>query len=151
MDVSSVADARIGLSRALAAFRDDPDADPVVIGAHRRPEAVLLSYERFLHLDPQSRSIDLAELRRYGSVLERLAHVAHLREVRVFGSVARGEQRAGSDVDLLVTPDADATLFDIAQFELDAETVLGVPVTALPSTSVDATRDARILAEAVPL
>jgi PHD/YefM family antitoxin component YafN of YafNO toxin-antitoxin module len=35
----------------LAGFRaHGAEADPVVIGAHRRPEAVVLSYERYLDL-----------------------------------------------------------------------------------------------------
>lgn len=41
--------ARAKLPSLLAGFRArGADADPVVIGAHRRPEAVVLSYERYL-------------------------------------------------------------------------------------------------------
>jgi antitoxin StbD len=42
-------EARAKLPSLLAGFRArGVDADPVVIGAHRRPEAVVLSYERYL-------------------------------------------------------------------------------------------------------
>jgi PHD/YefM family antitoxin component YafN of YafNO toxin-antitoxin module len=42
-------EARAKLPSLLAGFRArGADADPVVIGAHRHPEAVVLSYERYL-------------------------------------------------------------------------------------------------------
>jgi len=44
-------EARAQLSTMLERFRKDGvDAEPVVIGARRRPEAVVLSYERYLEL-----------------------------------------------------------------------------------------------------
>lgn len=50
-EVLPTRDARAKLPSMLAAFRArGADADPVVIGAHRRPEAVVLSYERYLAL-----------------------------------------------------------------------------------------------------
>ena len=43
--------AREQLPAMLERFRTDgADAEPVVIGAHRRPEAVVLSYERYMKL-----------------------------------------------------------------------------------------------------
>lgn len=47
---------------------------------------------------------------------------------RVFGSVARGEDRAGSDLDLLVTLDDEASLFDLARLHLALEELLGIRV-----------------------
>lgn len=50
-DVLATREARAQLSTMLERFRKDgADAEPVVIGARRRPEAVVLSYERYLHL-----------------------------------------------------------------------------------------------------
>ncbi|MEJ7788177.1 MAG: hypothetical protein WKF96_25530 [Solirubrobacteraceae bacterium] len=44
-------EARAQLPAMLAGFRKaGADAEPVVIGARRRPEAVVLSYERYLQL-----------------------------------------------------------------------------------------------------
>lgn len=48
--------------------------------------------------------------------------------IRVFGSVARGEARAGSDVDFLVEIDRDRSLFDLAGFYADLEDLLGCDV-----------------------
>jgi PHD/YefM family antitoxin component YafN of YafNO toxin-antitoxin module len=50
-DVLATREARAQLPALLARFREDgAAADPVVIGARRRPEAVVLSYERYLQL-----------------------------------------------------------------------------------------------------
>jgi antitoxin StbD len=48
-EVLPTREARAKLPSLLAGFRArGARADPVVIGAHRRPEAVVLSYERYL-------------------------------------------------------------------------------------------------------
>jgi PHD/YefM family antitoxin component YafN of YafNO toxin-antitoxin module len=50
-EVLPTREARARLPSMLAGFRArGARADPVVIGAHRRPEAVVLSYERYLEL-----------------------------------------------------------------------------------------------------
>ena len=64
-------------------------------------------------------------------------HLAEVREIiarypvrnpRIFGSVARGEDRAGSDLDLLVDPTERTSLFDVAGLQIDLEDLLGVKV-----------------------
>lgn len=48
-DALATREARAQLPALLERFRaDGADAEPVVIGARRRPEAVVLSYERYL-------------------------------------------------------------------------------------------------------
>ncbi len=50
-DVLATREARAQLPAMLAGFRRaGAEAEPVVIGARRRPEAVVLSYERYLQL-----------------------------------------------------------------------------------------------------
>jgi antitoxin StbD len=50
-EVLATREARAQLPSLLAQFRKaGADAEPVVIGARRRPEGVVLSYERYLHL-----------------------------------------------------------------------------------------------------
>lgn len=152
MDVIPIAEARAGLSRLLADFRSDADVEVVYIGAHRKPQAVLMPADRYRQLAGIKSPVPtLDRLRGLSRVIERLAEASRLSDVRVFGSVARGEQTDDSDVDLLVTPGAEATLFDISRFELDMEELLGVSVTAVPDTSLRSDRDARIVREAVPL
>lgn len=51
--VDSSAEARESLGKTMSRFREDPDARPVVFGAQRKPEAVILpfaQYERMLEL-----------------------------------------------------------------------------------------------------
>jgi predicted nucleotidyltransferase len=50
------------------------------------------------------------------------------RNPRVFGSIARGDDAEGSDLDLLVDTTESTRLFDIAAIELDLERLLGTPV-----------------------
>jgi predicted nucleotidyltransferase len=47
---------------------------------------------------------------------------------RVFGSVARGEDVEGSDVDILVDRKGRLTFIDLAKLEIELETLLNVPV-----------------------
>jgi predicted nucleotidyltransferase len=56
-------------------------------------------------------------------------HGAH--NVRVCGSIARGDNRATSDVDLLVDMEPARTLLDLIALEQDLEAVLGRPVDVL--------------------
>jgi predicted nucleotidyltransferase len=48
-----------------------------------------------------------------------------LGDVRVFGSDARDEAGEASDVDLLVTPGLQTTLFDLSGFALEVEHIVG--------------------------
>jgi len=47
---------------------------------------------------------------------------------RIFGSVARGEDVEGSDIDILVDKKGVVSLFDLAKLELELEAFLGVPI-----------------------
>jgi predicted nucleotidyltransferase/DNA-binding XRE family transcriptional regulator len=49
-------------------------------------------------------------------------------DVRLFGSVSRGEQNPDSDIDLLVDLEPGRTLLDLAAFRRQAGEILGVPV-----------------------
>jgi len=73
------------------------------------------------------------------------------RNVRVFGSVARGDERARSDIDLLVTMPARATLFDLGGLKMDLEEALRRNVDVVPDDSIKPSLRDRILTEARPL
>lgn len=51
-----------------------------------------------------------------------------VKNARIFGSVARGDDIEGSDVDLLVEPTDGTTLMDLARLKLELERLLGVGV-----------------------
>ena len=88
--------------------------------------------------------------RRRRAVLD-LAERRGLRNVRVFGSVARGEDREGSDIDLLVDVDEGVGLVAIAGAARELGALLGVDVDVVPADSLKRTVRAEVLDEAVPL
>lgn len=66
-----------------------------------------------------------------------LASEHHALEVRVFGSVARGEDLPGSDLDLLVRFAGDASLFDLTAFADAVSELLGIPVDVVSEAGLD--------------
>ena len=73
------------------------------------------------------------------------------RKVRVFGSVARGDARPDSDVDLLVEFDADKSLLDHAALVIDLEGRLGRKVEVATEPGLKPGFRDRVLREAVAL
>lgn len=71
--------------------------------------------------------------------------------VRVFGSVARGEDTPDSDVDLLVDVGESTGLFALGRMRSAAERILGANVDIVPAHSLKADARERALAEAVAL
>jgi uncharacterized protein len=74
----------------------------------------------------------------------------HANRVRIFGSVARGDDRPDSDIDLLVDFAPDSSLFDLIRMARELEELLGHPVDVV-STGGLKDRDRYILAESVDL
>lgn len=70
----------------------------------------------------------LAELRTRRTEILRIAAARGARSVRVFGSVARGDARAGSDFDFLVEMEPGRSVLDLSELILDLEEALGRPV-----------------------
>ncbi len=70
---------------------------------------------------------------------------------RVFGSVARGEDTAASDLDLLVDAPRGISLLDLVKAKHAVEDILGVPVDLLTLNDLPESHRAAALAEAVPL
>jgi len=74
----------------------------------------------------------------------------HAHRVRLFGSVARGDERPNSDIDLLVDFDQDSSLFDLMRMTRELEDVLGHPVDVVSAAGLK-DRDTHILSESVDL
>ena len=69
----------------------------------------------------------------------------------MFGSLARGQELPGSDIDLLAELEPGRTLLDLAAFRREAQGILGMPVdVATPDMLKDRIR-AEVQAEAAPL
>jgi len=69
-------------------------------------------------------ALTLAALRARREELLRIAAARGARNVRVFGSVARGEARADSDVDFLVEMEPGRTVLDLSELILDLQEAL---------------------------
>lgn len=93
---------------------------------------------RMLQEEKRAAVLDVAK--RYGAA-----------NVRVFGSVARGEATEESDVDLLVEWEPGRSLLDHAGLVLDLQDLLGTRVEVGTERSLHWYVRDRILAEAVPL
>jgi hypothetical protein len=81
----------------------------------------------------------------------RLAAGRGARNVRVFGSVARGEADQRSDVDFLVDLDPGRSLLDLGGLNLDLERLLNAKVDVVSSRGLRERVRERVLREAVPL
>lgn len=90
-------------------------------------------------------------LQRHRSAIRKLANAYHATEPHVFGSIARGEDEAGSDVDLLVEFTDEASLFDEVGLRLALRDLLQVEVDVVALDSLHGELRERILAEAVPV
>jgi hypothetical protein len=81
----------------------------------------------------------------------RLAKLRGALDIRVFGSVARGEANASSDLDLLVAWEPGRSLMDHAGLVQDLQELLGVKVHVGTEKSLHWYVRDRILREATPL
>lgn len=72
-------------------------------------------------------------------------------DVRVFGSVARGEAHEESDIDFLVRMESGRSIFDLAALVAELETLLGRRVDVVPDDAIYWLLRRRILSEAQPL
>ena len=70
---------------------------------------------------------------------------------RVFGSVVRGSDEDGSDLDLLVDVEPGTTLFDLGGLQIDLEELLGVKVDVLTPADLSPRFRAQVISEAKAL
>ena len=138
---------RAGLSQSQLAVRADvpqPNLSAYESGrVQPRPETLA----RIMAATAERPSVVLQRGRE--RVLE-LAARRRAGNVRVFGSIARGTDAVGSDIDLLVAFTPEASILDAAGLVLDLEHLLGVRVDVMSDRAEGSIRD-RAVAEAVPL
>ena len=85
---------------------------------------------------------------------EEILHIATrhgARNVRLFGSVARGEARPDSDVDFLVELEKGRSLLDLGGLLMDLQELLHRKVDVVTEKGLRARIRDRVLQEAVPL
>ena len=97
----------------------------------------------------QKRLSDLVKSKRL-EILD-LASRYGANNVRIFGSVARGEEDEASDIDLLVDMEPGRSLLDLGGFVMDVQARLGCRVDVVTERGLRPRIHDRVLREAVPL
>jgi uncharacterized protein len=72
-------------------------------------------------------------------------------DVRVFGSALRGDDVAGSDLDLLVKPTSQTTLMDIGAIRFELKKLLRLEVDVLTPNGLPAKFRDQVLRDALPV
>jgi hypothetical protein len=93
----------------------------------------------------------MVDLHRQRQDILRIAARHGARNVRLFGSVARGDDGASSDLDVLVDMEPERSLLDLVGLGQDLEELLDRRVDVITENSVHPAHRQRILAEARPL
>ncbi len=155
LTVTTVADARAGLSGVLRSFRADPaGAPPVVLGSHRKAEAVIMPYARFEQIllaaagIADEREVDLRDTEREQGARRELGGEGP----PVAGETTQPDVDADADADLAEAA-APVILVDPVEHTEQIERWLrGLDVTlATASEIVDRGRDAFREDAALPL
>lgn len=85
------------------------------------------------------------------AAIRRVVESHHAHNARVFGSVLYGEDTDDSDLDILIDPTPETTLFDIGAIRNELSKLLGVPVDVLTPNALPDTFRASVIAEARPV
>jgi predicted nucleotidyltransferase len=96
-------------------------------------------------------NMNLQQLRKRRAEIDRIAGKYGAQNVWVFGSVARGEARPTSDVDLLVEFESGRSLLDLVAMEREFEELFGCKVDVVSEGGISPYMEERIRGEAVPL
>jgi predicted nucleotidyltransferase len=88
----------------------------------------------------EKRDVILAAARRHG-----------VRNIRIFGSVARGEDDSESDIDFLVDMEPGRSILDHASLLIELQQLLGRKVDVVSERGIKNRIRERVLREAIPL
>lgn len=80
--------------------------------------------------------MNLSEIEKYKGAIMAIAHLNKAENLRIFGSVARGEDTKDSDLDLLVKFKQGASYFDLARLNSQLEELLKCKVDVVSEDSI---------------
>lgn len=145
---------RAGTSQAMVARYENGAASPTVRTLARllRAAGHELKLSGPAAARPGRHVPAVSVLREHEAEILAAAEAVGATNIRVFGSVARGEDTPESDIDLLVDfPAHERGLFPLLQFAGEVESLIGRPVDVAAVEIMAAPVRERALAEAVPL
>jgi predicted nucleotidyltransferase len=90
-------------------------------------------------------------LRKNLDFIRSVALLHRTENLRVFGSILRGEDTEDSDLDLLVDPLPGATLLDLGAIQIELQEFLGIAVDILTPGDLPKKFREQVLSEAVPV
>lgn len=90
-------------------------------------------------------------LRTHRAGIRRIVESHRAGNARVFGSVAQGLDTHSSDLDLLIDPTPQTTLFDIGAIRHELTQLLGVPVDVVTPQALPEKFRTAVLAQALPV
>ena len=93
----------------------------------------------------------MAELREFREEILDIARNRGISDVRVFGSVARGDARPDSDVDFLVEVEPGRSILAVGGFLDEVSELLGRPVNVVSAGGLSGNFGSHVRAEATPL
>jgi len=102
-------------------------------------------------VDAPRRRVTLEELRAHREEIAEIGRRYGVSNIRVFGSVARGDAHDDSDLDLLIDASAETGLFDLAGFALDIEQLMAVFTQVVTVPGLKPRIRDRVIDSAVPL
>ncbi|MDZ7939303.1 MAG: nucleotidyltransferase family protein [Rhodoferax sp.] len=85
------------------------------------------------------------------SAIRSIVQAHRASNARVFGSVLHGDDTDASDLDILIDPTPETTLFDIGAIRHELLQLLGVPVDVLTPKALPEKFRASVIAEAQPI
>ncbi|WP_395245510.1 helix-turn-helix domain-containing protein [Agromyces sp. MMS24-K17] len=140
---------RAGLTQSVVSAYERGRREPSFATLQRLVGAT--GHELAVELVPITAPSMLGQVRANGPRLRAELGALGAVDVRVFGSVARGDETDASDVDLLVELGPDVGAFALLRMQSTAEEILGRPVDVVPRSGLKPDVIERVLAEAVPV
>ncbi|WP_151445886.1 nucleotidyltransferase family protein [Lacisediminimonas profundi] len=90
-------------------------------------------------------------LHKHRQAIQQIVRSHNATNARVFGSAAQGIDTEDSDLDILIDPTSETSLFDIGAIRRELKALLGVRVDVVtPNALPDSFRD-KVVAEAKPI
>ena len=83
--------------------------------------------------------------------VRRIVESSRAKNPRVFGSVLYGEDTETSDLDILVDPTPETSIFDIGELRYRLRTLLGVSVDVLTPEALHSRLRESVISEALPV